>query len=127
MVINCGKCKHEFNLDDTRVPAAASFKVKCPKCTEVIVVKGSAATAPAHAPSPTPPPAPAPSVRPEEWERLKPFVEEYVNLRIEALKKELDFFRAYATPNSTAPDSAQMQLHKKALICESNAKIAPAV
>jgi PleD family two-component response regulator len=119
MKLICTKCQYELNIDDSRIPNDKPFKVKCPQCSESITGRaGSMNTQKTDLPQA----APA-----SEWERLKPFVEDYVNRRMAAFRKELEASsqlpnKVIAFKNEEVSLSSQGS-PKKALLCQSNSKI----
>jgi predicted Zn finger-like uncharacterized protein len=58
MKFECPSCGKKYSLPDEKVPAGKDFKVKCKKCSEIIVLHGpSPDAAPAEEPPPQQPPA----------------------------------------------------------------------
>jgi CheY-like chemotaxis protein len=118
MKLICTKCHYELNIDDTRIPADKPFKVKCPQCSESITGRSGAVNTQKSAMT---------HEATAEWERLKPFVEDYVNRRIAAFSKELEASSLLAN-KATASLGEGVSLNpqdssKKALICQANPKI----
>ncbi|MCK4910454.1 MAG: zinc-ribbon domain-containing protein [Thermodesulfovibrionales bacterium] len=63
MVVGCPKCKVKLKIADEKIKPEG-LKIKCPKCSTVLMVRKPAAPAPKPAAAPAPRPAPAAAPRP---------------------------------------------------------------
>lgn len=63
MVVGCPKCKVKLKIADEKIKPEG-LKIKCPKCSTILMVRKPAAAAPRPAAAPAPKPAAAPAPKP---------------------------------------------------------------
>lgn len=117
MVITCNYCRHEFTLDDSKVPSG-TFKLKCPKCSKLITAQKEAAPAVTSAVPPSGEMTP-------DLQTVPVSIQAYIKRELEAVKKEiLDSIRGSSQEGSpksqTAPDTifTVEKAEHAALICD---------